>query len=313
MALALGAFFVVIPLAAAADARHEQVTGLTLAQLRARYTLPDSRFVTLGGLPIHYVDHGRGPVVILLHGSFLDLTSWRDWIADLSRDHRVIAVDRLRYGLTGLYPGEPVDYEHEQRMIDALVAYLHLHRFALVGTSSGAIVAAQYADRHPDQVPRLILMNFPLGHRFIHNSSGAPRVNLGPVEETRALLANNLVDQSVITPALVERLTALDDRADPTGDIAQAFARAAAFTEPERAAMFARLRMPVLVMWSGENHTVDVDAGRAAFAAIGSPDKSFVIVPRAGHMMPLEKGRESVLIARRFLDQRRQPAAATGE
>ena len=34
---------------------------------------------------------GEGPVVVLLHGLLMDWTLWRDVIADLRADHRVVA------------------------------------------------------------------------------------------------------------------------------------------------------------------------------------------------------------------------------
>lgn len=284
--------------------RSPAFVGLGLDQLRARYTLPNSKFVTLDGVSIHYTDEGHGPVVLLLHGSFLDLTAWQPWVDDLRRDHRVIRVDRLSQGLTGAYAGEPVDYDHEQRMLDALIAHLKLGRLAVVGSSSGGIVAAQLADRHPDQVARVILMNFPLGHARIMGFPPAPvlAVKETPLEETRTLIARNLVDHAVITDRMVTRMTAFRLRKDESGALKGAYERAASYTEAQRAAMLGRLRMPVLVMWSEKNETLPVSDGQAAFAAIGSKDKTFAVVPGAGHMMPLEKGAESVVVARKFLN-----------
>jgi hypothetical protein len=40
---------------------------LPLDELAARYQLPDSRFVEIDGVRVHYVDRGSGPAVVLLH------------------------------------------------------------------------------------------------------------------------------------------------------------------------------------------------------------------------------------------------------
>ena len=40
------------------------------ATLRLRYGLPNSRFADIDGQTIHYVDEGRGPAIVLVHGSY---------------------------------------------------------------------------------------------------------------------------------------------------------------------------------------------------------------------------------------------------
>jgi len=49
--------------------------------VRARYALADSRFVQIDGESVHFVDQGRGPAIVLVHGSFGSLRMWNDWAA----------------------------------------------------------------------------------------------------------------------------------------------------------------------------------------------------------------------------------------
>jgi haloalkane dehalogenase len=49
---------------------------------------------------IHYVDEGEGPPVLMVHGTPTWSFLYRRLIKDLSRDHRVIAVDNLGFGLS---------------------------------------------------------------------------------------------------------------------------------------------------------------------------------------------------------------------
>ncbi|WP_439533554.1 alpha/beta fold hydrolase [Polymorphobacter sp.] len=279
----------------------------TLADLVKQYSLPESRFVDVDGARVHYVEEGQGPVVLLLHGSYYSLREWGDWSKALSRDFRVIRMDRLRFGLTQGFPDGEVGYAREQALVEGFVKALGLKQFGLAGASSGGIVAAQYADRHPDQVRRLVLLNFPLGHARITGS-----------EELRAMSRENsargwqsprfaelqlqdaLVDHRHITPELVQRMTDFANREDPEGKARGAFAAAAQFGEAERAQMLGRLKMPVLVIWSENNRTLPVEDGRAAFAAIGSSQKRFSIARNIGHAAPLEGGPATARAARTF-------------
>jgi len=279
---------------------------LSLKTLRARYHLPNSRFATLDQVPVHFTDEGRGPSVVLLHASYLDLTSWDDWARNLTRDHRVLRLDRLRFGMTGSYPGNVVDYEHEVKLLEAFVADRKLHHFTLVGASSGGMVAALYAQRHPEMLDTLVLMNFPIGHGRIANAvkPAAP----GGAALIRLILETNMIDKRPITPALVQRLGDFADREDEGGAAAASFDKASALTEDDRIRILRGIRTRTMVLWSAENRTLPMTAGQAAFDAIGAPHKYLTIIGGAGHMVPLERGRETAQVVRQFIDGGAAPA-----
>ncbi|MGH7129085.1 MAG: alpha/beta fold hydrolase, partial [Planctomycetaceae bacterium] len=55
-------------------------------------------FLDLDGLRYHYVDEGRGEPLLMVHGNPTWSFAWRKLIKDLSRDHRVLAVDHIGCG-----------------------------------------------------------------------------------------------------------------------------------------------------------------------------------------------------------------------
>ena len=291
------------------------MTRLSLDELRRRHAVQQSRFGTFGGIPGHYTDEGggegEGEILLLLHSSFLDCTSWASWIAAFAPQRRVICLDRLRFGLTGHATDHPLDYADEHAFVCAFVEALGLERFTIAGSSSGGLVAARYAAEHPERTERAILINFPLGHDRIRNGADQP---LPPPDQPeammRALLERNLVDSSVATPALVTRLADFARRDDPGGTAAAAWQQAASLTETARKEMLARITAPTLVIWSAENRTLPVENGHAAFAAIGAAEKHFLLIERAGHMFPLERGAEVAEAVRAFLDGKPVPASA---
>jgi alpha-beta hydrolase superfamily lysophospholipase len=71
---------------------------------------PDSQFMQVDGLRVHYKTYGQGePVFILLHGFGASLFSWREVIGPLSQYGTVIAYDRPAFGLTE----RPLEWEGE--------------------------------------------------------------------------------------------------------------------------------------------------------------------------------------------------------
>lgn len=286
----------------------------TLTTLRQRYTRPASQFVSLNDIPVHYVDEGGSeeedlPVIVLVHGSFLDLTSYDPWI-EAFKGYRVVRYDRLRWGLTGQGDGPTISYDDEEALLAALVDHLGLQRFVLAGSSSGGMTVAAYAAHNPERVEQLVLINFPLGHGRINNASKPKEKEPEPksmAEMMQRLLTANFADPSLVTEEMVVRFGDLMDREDPTGSIRSSYAQAALFTEEERAKLLGEIVTPTLVMWSALNRTLPVENGRAAYKAVGAADKQFVIIEDAGHMLPLEKGALSGTVAKRFVDGEKLP------
>jgi hypothetical protein len=48
------------------------------------------RLVDVNGETIHYIDEGKGPAVVLIHGLGGHTYSYRTLVPDLARDHRVV-------------------------------------------------------------------------------------------------------------------------------------------------------------------------------------------------------------------------------
>jgi pimeloyl-ACP methyl ester carboxylesterase len=132
------------------------------ARLEAKYAAPSSKFVDLaGGVRLHYREDGdrAKPAVILVHGYGDSFATWDRWIADLSPDFRVLALDLPGHGLTQA----PQDYAPSAGgYADVVVAFadrLGLSRYALAGNSMGGGVAWLVALRRPDRVGALVLMD----------------------------------------------------------------------------------------------------------------------------------------------------------
>ena len=131
---------------------------------------PDSRFVEVNGVTVHYKERGQGePVFILLHGFGASEFSWREVMEPLSRSGRVIAYDRPAFGLTerpldGNWTGtNPYSVQGNVELLDGLMNELGVDKAILVGNSAGGEVAAAYALEHPERVQGLVLVDPAVG------------------------------------------------------------------------------------------------------------------------------------------------------
>ena len=77
--------------------------------------------IILNGIKMRYVDHGRGPTVLLVHGFPLDHGMWHGQVAVLSRQFRVLAPDLRGLGRSG---ADGTDVVSMEQLADDLAALL---------------------------------------------------------------------------------------------------------------------------------------------------------------------------------------------
>ncbi|MGA3799440.1 3-oxoadipate enol-lactonase 2 [compost metagenome] len=120
-------------------------------------------FVTLDGQPLHYIDQGTGPAV-LLAGSYLwDQAMWAPQIAALSQQYRVIALDLWGHGESGPMPTGTTTLGDVARQALALLDHLEVDRVTLVGLSVGGMWGVRFALSAPQRLNGLVLMDTYVG------------------------------------------------------------------------------------------------------------------------------------------------------
>ncbi len=123
----------------------------------------DSRFIDCNGFRVHYKLFGRGDIlIVLLHGSFLSIRSWREVAGPLSENATVLIFDRPAFGLTSRpLPGKHgvprYSPEAQSDLIVDLMRALGFEKGVLVGNSTGGTLALLTALRHPESVMALVL------------------------------------------------------------------------------------------------------------------------------------------------------------
>src|SRR5205809_641191 len=138
-------------------------TLLMLTPLSARaQELGDEGFADSGGVKLHYVTAGKGPLVILIHG-FTDFWySWRDQMPALAKHFQVVAIDQRGYNKSDQPKGVD-NYKLEKLVadVDAVRKHFKQDKAVVVGHDWGGLVAWTYAMLHPEQTDRLIVLNLP--------------------------------------------------------------------------------------------------------------------------------------------------------
>lgn len=122
----------------------------------------ESKFISVNGIKLHYVEEGIGKLVILLHGFPEFWYGWKNQISVLSKEYRVVAPDMRGYNLSDK-PENVSDYKIQilAKDIAELIYALGPQKAIVVGHDWGAAVAWAVASLHPEVVEKLAILNVP--------------------------------------------------------------------------------------------------------------------------------------------------------
>ena len=148
----------------------------------------DSRSTRAGDATFSYLEAGRGPPLVLLHGIGSGAASFRCQLEMLSARFRVVAWDAPGYGGSTRFATAPPDASLYAAALDSWLGALGIDRCHLVGQSLGTLIAARFAAEQPERVLSLTLVGIAKGHARL------------PPSERQRLLAQRLDDLNRLGP-----------------------------------------------------------------------------------------------------------------
>ncbi|MBA2525148.1 MAG: alpha/beta hydrolase [Pyrinomonadaceae bacterium] len=125
----------------------------------AKSATGESRFTTLDGARIHYVNYGKGSeALVLVHGWTVNLDNWRDQGPDFAKRNRVIAIDLPGHGQSDK-PQITYSMDLFARAVDAVLRDAKVKRAVLVGHSMGTPIARQFYRKHPEKTLAIVVVD----------------------------------------------------------------------------------------------------------------------------------------------------------
>ena len=122
----------------------------------------ESRFTTLDGAHIHYVNYGKGSeALVLIHGWTCNINNWRDQMPDFAKRNRVIAIDLPGHGQSDK-PQITYSMDLFARAVDAVMRDAKVKRAVLVGHSMGTPIARQFYRKYPQKTLAIVIVDGPL-------------------------------------------------------------------------------------------------------------------------------------------------------
>mgnify|MGYP001601722139 CR=1 FL=1 len=265
----------------------------------------EGRFIKAGDVEFFVQELGppQAAVVLITHGLAAWSGLWRLVLEPSCREVRCVAVDLPPFGYTSAAPALDYDRGAQARRLWALADALGAKKISIVGHSFGGGPAAEAALQHPERIIKLVLIAPALGLDAPASKPGLMNALLSFPTFARffvaATLANPLFMRSGLARFMADPASATEEMAavvrrpiylrGRNAAVAEWLPRYLYGLEPGLSmdkASYARLTMPVLLIWGDQDTTTPLPQGRALQALI--PGSRLEVLPGIGHMPQLE-------------------------
>jgi pimeloyl-ACP methyl ester carboxylesterase len=240
-------------------------------------------------VPIHFIESGAGPALVLLHGFPLRADMWQKQIDGLAKGWRVIAPDVRGFKKLAPDPG-PFTIERLADDVHQLATDLRLGTFVLGGLSMGGYVALAYVRKYAATLRGLILADTQAAADTAEQRANRERLIAAAGHEGAKAIADAMLPKLIAPETATGRpqlIKQIRDMAESIRPHALAHALAAMRDRPDRTAELADITVPTLLLVGEHDAVTPPDVMQKMAAAI--PRAELNIIPSAAHLSPMEQ------------------------
>ncbi len=136
----------------------EKVAGYMMDAARSKAGLVKKE-IQIDDHKIVYLEGGKGPTILLLHGYTGDKDNWTMFADYLTKNYHVVIPDLPGYGESSMIEKDSYDLSSQMSRLHKFTKALELNKFHVAGNSMGGFFAGTYAVRYPDEVISLGLFD----------------------------------------------------------------------------------------------------------------------------------------------------------
>lgn len=255
---------------------------------------------------------GKGDPVVLIPGLSTPRAVWDDLGPELAKTRQVILVQVN--GFAGDSPGANLQPGMLDGIVADLSAYLATNDFArarIIGHSMGGLVALKFAQAHPDQADRVMVVDALPFFAVLMNPSATVDEVKPSAEMMRAKIASSFgkradsaaaeanVKSLALKPGSIARMRVWAAAADPRVTAEALYEDLTTDLRPQLAAI--TTPVTIVVPWSAQGFGEERTLGFYKKQYAGLPRGEFVGVAEAGHFVMLDQPQAFAAAVRNFL------------
>ena len=257
-----------------------------------------SKKINLSGFNVHFVEAGKGPPLLFLHGLG---GSWRDWSANLpafAATYQVIALDFPGFGDSDK-PEVQYSIEWLTDMVERFILERKLDKVRLVGHSMGGLVALNLAARPNWRIKKLIVMNaVGIGDKAEFISYAMTKKIMGPEtrwesfegflkEEFRGMVDSFIKDRKPKTAReFFESVPKNPFTGNPFLPMTPNVQMTASILDFDIRPKLPSIRQPTLILWGAKDPVAPPQD--ASFLQKEIPQSKLILFPDSGHSPMIE-------------------------
>ncbi len=154
----IGVVIVIVAAIAGYYAFPEKIAGYMIDMARSKAGLTKKE-IKIDDHNIVYLEGGKGPTILLLHGYTANKDNWLSFAAYLTKDYHVVIPDIPGYGESSKIEKDSYDLANQMSRLHEFAQAIDLKKFHVAGNSMGGFFAGTYAVRYPDEIISLGLFD----------------------------------------------------------------------------------------------------------------------------------------------------------
>jgi pimeloyl-ACP methyl ester carboxylesterase len=253
-----------------------------------------------GDLAVRDVGPRDAPAILLVHCYTCSMGYWQRVEPLLRRDRRVISVDLLGHGGSEM-PDDGYSMEHQADTIAEALEELGAPPVLAVGQSLGGPVSVALAERHPDAVRGLVIMDSASQTKYVELPLTATIARAPVIGPALKQIAPDSVIHDELSKAFHEGFEVPDEFVEDVKVMtftafAESYKGGRAYTSARPLDdRVAATDLPVTVIFGADDRIVNPDSVKDYR---GIPDAKVVVMPGIGHTPQMERPGQSAELIR---------------
>lgn len=256
-------------------------------------------YAEVDGARLHIRQQGSGPVALFVHGFPLDSTMWIEQLTALSDIRRCVAVDLRGFGRSSPVTGDPLTMEQLADDLAAVLDLISAEHADVVGFSMGGYVALAFAERYPQRMRSLALVDTRSGADSAEGKAGRDAMAVRLVEEGRDAIAEAMQAGLLGPEASIKAKARVRSMVEGCPYETIVAALGGMRDREDRTAILSSVAVPTAVV-VGEQDAVTPPADSEMMAG-QLPEATLTVISGSGHMSPIEQPHAVSAVLRELL------------